>query len=94
MKLRILSPVQSSQQLQVGAIVFLSEKQAVELIRAKAAEPVGKPAIDLWAPYLAADLLAQQRHEAYMAGVNERAAPNEIEVLGRPARAIRDRQFR
>ena len=95
MKLRILSPVNASGQLlQIGATVSLPDKEAVELIRAKAAEPVGHTAIDSWAPHAAADLAAQQRHEAYMAEVNERATPNEIEVLGRTARAIRDRQFK
>ena len=84
MKLKLLTPVNASGQLlQIGAIVSLPDKEAVELIRAKAAEPVGHAATDLWAPHAAADLAAQQRHEEHMAGVNEPVALNEIEVLGR-----------
>lgn len=83
MKLRILSPVNAGDQLlQVGVVVSLSEKDALALIRAKAAEPVGQPAIDLWAPHAAADLAAQQLNDARMTERNERATP-KIEIIGR-----------
>ncbi|WP_395055718.1 hypothetical protein [Polaromonas sp.] len=89
MRLKILSPVHASGLLlQPGAMISLPDSEALALFRAKAAEPVGRTAIDCWAAHVASDLAAQKRHDAWMAEVNERAIP-KTEFLGRGPRAGR-----
>ena len=83
MRIRILSPVNAGDYLlQAGVVVSLPDKEALALVRAKAAEPVGQPAIGLWSPLAAADLAALQLNDARMAERNERATPKAIESIG------------
>lgn len=80
MRLNILSEVQHDQLLLTpGMALSLPEEQALALIRAKAAEPVGRAAIAVWAAHAAADLTALQLEEVAIAA---RGAVPEIPYIG------------
>ena len=80
MRLNILSPVQHGQFLLTpGMELSLPEEQALALIRARAAEPVGRSALAAWAAHAAADLTALQLEEVAMAAIG---AVREIPYTG------------
>lgn len=86
MKLNILSSVQYNNiVLQPGVTVAIPERQAIALIRANAAEPVGRAALDVWAVRVAADLAAKQIEESAQAAFG---LPREPEYIGGHSRRV------